>query len=240
MGLVAIHKAAEYILLKGTRQQCRLIKLTIGLHQSRLGRQQAFRRRRSVSLGVPSEVAVSQVVHYELAYGVCNSAQPEKNQANLDHFLKYVQVLEWGAEQVTTAAQVCCKLKHVGQPIQGPHQSSRCCPRPIARCSPRYSPHPWIGRVEGLRVEGLGDGTDNMRMRQPPENVIRRRAEAIRRAVVCYGCRTIIATSLRRRHTRRAVRLLQRQAHDLVSLLPLRLSVVMGSASQRRLTWCRP
>jgi hypothetical protein len=29
----------------------------------------------------PPEVAISQIVHYELAFGVCNSSQPEKNQA---------------------------------------------------------------------------------------------------------------------------------------------------------------
>ena len=79
--------------------------------------------RQRLMLNEPTTVAISQVVHYELAYGVCNSAQPEKNQANLDHFLKYVQVLEWGAEQATTAAQIRCKLKRVGQPI-GPTISS--------------------------------------------------------------------------------------------------------------------
>jgi tRNA(fMet)-specific endonuclease VapC len=31
-----------------------------------------------------------------------------------------VQVLEWGAEQATTAAQIRCKLKRAGQPI-GPY-----------------------------------------------------------------------------------------------------------------------
>jgi tRNA(fMet)-specific endonuclease VapC len=76
--------------------------------------------RQRLMLNEPTTVAISQVVHYELAYGVCNSAQPQKNQANLDHFLKYVQVLEWGAEQATTAAQIRCKLKRVGQPI-GPY-----------------------------------------------------------------------------------------------------------------------
>lgn len=48
------------------------------------------------------EVAISEIVRYELAFGVCNSTQPERNQANLTHFLRYVQVLEWGEEQSVT------------------------------------------------------------------------------------------------------------------------------------------
>lgn len=41
----------------------------------------------------PTEIAISEIVRYELAFGVCNSKQVEKNQAALTHFLKYVQVL---------------------------------------------------------------------------------------------------------------------------------------------------
>jgi tRNA(fMet)-specific endonuclease VapC len=70
----------------------------------------------------PTEVAISQIVHYELAFGVCNSSQPEKNQANLLHFLKYVQVLAWGEEQAMVAAQIRCDLMRKGQPI-GPYDT---------------------------------------------------------------------------------------------------------------------
>jgi tRNA(fMet)-specific endonuclease VapC len=70
----------------------------------------------------PTEVAISQIVHYELAFGVCNSSQTEKNQANLLHFLKYVQVLEWSEEQATVAAQIRCDLMRKGQPI-GPYDT---------------------------------------------------------------------------------------------------------------------
>ena len=65
----------------------------------------------------PAEVAISQIVHYELQFGVCNSAQPERNRANLLHFLKYVQVLDWGEEQATEAAQIRCELARSGQRI---------------------------------------------------------------------------------------------------------------------------
>ena len=56
----------------------------------------------------PAEVAISQIVHYELAFGVCHSGQPERNRANLAHFLKYVQVLDWGEKQAAEAAAICC------------------------------------------------------------------------------------------------------------------------------------
>jgi tRNA(fMet)-specific endonuclease VapC len=68
----------------------------------------------------PGEVAISQIVHYELAFGVCKSGQSQRNQANLAHFLKYVQVLDWGEEQAIDAAQIRCDVVRRGQPI-GPY-----------------------------------------------------------------------------------------------------------------------
>jgi tRNA(fMet)-specific endonuclease VapC len=65
----------------------------------------------------PTDVAISEIVRYELAYGVCNSQQPERNQVNLTHFLRYVQVLEWGEVQSLTAAQIRCELARKGMPI---------------------------------------------------------------------------------------------------------------------------
>ena len=65
----------------------------------------------------PIEVAVSEIVRYELAFGVCNSSMPERNQANLTHFLRYVQVLEWTEAQSVAAAQIRCDLAREGRPI---------------------------------------------------------------------------------------------------------------------------
>ena len=65
----------------------------------------------------PAEVAISQIVCYELAFGVCNSGQPQRNRANLLHFLKYVQVLDWEMAQSEEAAQMRCELVRKGQPI---------------------------------------------------------------------------------------------------------------------------
>jgi tRNA(fMet)-specific endonuclease VapC len=100
----------------------------------------------------PTEVAISQIVHYELAYGVCNSTQPEKNQANLDHFLKYVQVLDWGDEEAATAAQIRCHLQRIGQPI-GPYDlliaaHARSLDAVLVTHNTRE-----FSRVEGLRIE---------------------------------------------------------------------------------------
>ncbi|HMN30596.1 MAG TPA: type II toxin-antitoxin system VapC family toxin [Caldilineaceae bacterium] len=68
----------------------------------------------------PTEVAISQIVRYELEFGVCNSTQPQRNQANLMHFLRYIQVLDWGDEQSSEAALIRCELVRTGQPI-GPY-----------------------------------------------------------------------------------------------------------------------
>ena len=65
----------------------------------------------------PNEVAISQIVLYELEFGVCNSKHQQKNRANLTHFLKYVQVLDWSDGQSIEAAQVRCELARKGQPI---------------------------------------------------------------------------------------------------------------------------
>ena len=65
----------------------------------------------------PTEIAISEIVRYELAFGVCNSKQVEKNQAALTHFLKYVQVLPWEEAQSREAAQIRCELARKGQPI---------------------------------------------------------------------------------------------------------------------------
>ena len=65
----------------------------------------------------PGDVAISQIVRYELEFGVCSSRHHQRNRANLQHFLKYVQVLDWSSGQSTEAAQVCCELSRTGRPI---------------------------------------------------------------------------------------------------------------------------
>jgi tRNA(fMet)-specific endonuclease VapC len=68
----------------------------------------------------PENIFISQVVLYELLFGVCNSTQIERNKKNLDHFLKYIQVLDWGGEQAKVASKIRCDLSKKGQLI-GPY-----------------------------------------------------------------------------------------------------------------------
>ena len=63
------------------------------------------------------DVAISQIVLYELEYGVCRSQHQQRNRVNLNQFLKYIQVLDWSTEQSQEAALVRCELMQLGQPI---------------------------------------------------------------------------------------------------------------------------
>jgi tRNA(fMet)-specific endonuclease VapC len=65
----------------------------------------------------PGAIAISQIVRYELEFGVCNSRRQQKNRANLTHFLKYVRVMDWSDGQSIEVAQVRCELARKGQPI---------------------------------------------------------------------------------------------------------------------------
>jgi tRNA(fMet)-specific endonuclease VapC len=65
----------------------------------------------------PEQVSISPIVHYELLFGVCNSKQKQRNQNNLQQFLKYIQVLEWGEEQSIAAASIRCQLSQKEQLI---------------------------------------------------------------------------------------------------------------------------
>jgi tRNA(fMet)-specific endonuclease VapC len=65
----------------------------------------------------PDEVAISEIVRYELEFGICRSQHQEKNRANLIHFLRYIQVLDWSEAQSVEAAQIRCELARQGQPI---------------------------------------------------------------------------------------------------------------------------
>jgi tRNA(fMet)-specific endonuclease VapC len=100
----------------------------------------------------PTEVAISQIVHYELAFGVCNSSRPEKNQTNLLHFLKYVQVLAWGEEQAMVAARIRCDLLRKGEPI-GPYDTLIAAhARSISAILISHNTREFT-RVDGLEVE---------------------------------------------------------------------------------------
>ena len=63
------------------------------------------------------DVAISQIVLYELEYVVGRSQHQQRNRDNLNQFLKYIQVLEWSTEQSQEAALVRCELMQLGQPI---------------------------------------------------------------------------------------------------------------------------
>lgn len=63
------------------------------------------------------QVAISQIVLYELEYGVCRSQHQQRNRDSLQQFLKYIQVLDWSIEQSQEAALVRCELMQQGQTI---------------------------------------------------------------------------------------------------------------------------
>jgi len=66
---------------------------------------------------VPGDVAISDVVRFELEYGVCHSQHPEQNRLQLGHFLRYIETLDWGETQAREAAEIRCELARSGQMI---------------------------------------------------------------------------------------------------------------------------
>ncbi|RYU59907.1 type II toxin-antitoxin system VapC family toxin [Methylolobus aquaticus] len=104
-------------------------------------------------LGMPPEtVTISQIVRYELEFGVCNSRQQQRNRANLTHFLKYVQVLDWSDEQSIEAAEIRCALARKGQPIDHYDILIAAHARSLAAVLVTHNTHEF-GRVEGLQLE---------------------------------------------------------------------------------------
>ncbi|HEX3246223.1 MAG TPA: type II toxin-antitoxin system VapC family toxin [Chloroflexota bacterium] len=65
----------------------------------------------------PGDVAISGIVRFELEYGVCHSRHPEQNRAQLGHFLRYIETLDWGEKQALEAAEIRCQLARAGQII---------------------------------------------------------------------------------------------------------------------------
>lgn len=100
----------------------------------------------------PEAVAISQIVHYELAFGVCNSSQPVRNEANLSHFLQYVQVLPWGHAASLEAAAIRCELLRMGQPI-GPYDTLIAAHARAEQATLVTHNTREFGRVAGLAVE---------------------------------------------------------------------------------------
>ncbi|MFN0070448.1 MAG: type II toxin-antitoxin system VapC family toxin [Chloroflexota bacterium] len=68
----------------------------------------------------PGDVAISQIVQFELEYGACHSQQPQRNRARLEHFLRYIEAVDWGKKQSREAAKIRCELGRSGRPI-GPY-----------------------------------------------------------------------------------------------------------------------
>ena len=116
--------------------------------------------RRRLQQFEPTEVAISEIVRYELAFGVCNSKQVEKNQAALTHFLKYVQVLAWEEPQSSAAAQIRCELARKGQPIGHYDTLIAAHARSLQVTLITHNTREF-GRVDGLRVEDWASATDN-------------------------------------------------------------------------------
>src|SRR5687768_1405453 len=65
----------------------------------------------------PGDIAISEVVRFELEYGVCHSQHPVQNRAQVDHFLRYIETLDWGEKQARDAAEIRCELARAGQII---------------------------------------------------------------------------------------------------------------------------
>jgi len=100
----------------------------------------------------PGELAISEIVRYELEFGVCRSRHEEKNRANLTHFLKYIQVLDWSAEQAVEAAEIRCALARKGQPIGHYDILIAAHARSIGAILVTHNTREF-GRVDGLRLE---------------------------------------------------------------------------------------
>lgn len=100
----------------------------------------------------PGEIAISQIVRYELEFGVCNSRHQQKNRANLAHFLKYIRVLDWSDEQSVEAAEVRCALARKGQPIGHYDTLIAAHARSLGAILVTHNTREF-GRVEGLQLE---------------------------------------------------------------------------------------
>lgn len=63
------------------------------------------------------DVAISQIVLFELRYGICKSVLQERNERELQRLLRFVQVLDFGANEAAEAALIRCELEKRPAPI---------------------------------------------------------------------------------------------------------------------------
>ena len=111
----------------------------------------AILRKRLMQLR-PKQISISQIVQYELEFGVCNSQQKRKNKENLTQFLKYVQVLSWRTEQSIEAAKIRCELTKTGQLIGHYDTLIAAHARSLDYCIVTHNIREFE-RVDGLRIE---------------------------------------------------------------------------------------
>ncbi|MGA7874839.1 MAG: type II toxin-antitoxin system VapC family toxin [Desulfoferrobacter sp.] len=63
------------------------------------------------------EIAISSIVSAELWYGVAFSVKRKQNEAALQDFLKYVEVLYWPKEAAPIYGKIRAELRRKGTPI---------------------------------------------------------------------------------------------------------------------------
>jgi tRNA(fMet)-specific endonuclease VapC len=74
----------------------------------------AFERFKGLRVG---DVGVSSITYAELAYGVANSSDPDRNQAALDEFLGPLEVLDFPAAAAPTYGRLRAHLRRLARPI---------------------------------------------------------------------------------------------------------------------------
>ena len=76
--------------------------------------EETFARFRKLKVG---DVGISAITYSELAYGVANSSQPEKNTLALNEFLGPLEIVDFHAEVAPTYGLLRTHLKRKGKPI---------------------------------------------------------------------------------------------------------------------------
>jgi len=99
-----------------------------------------------------AEVAISQIVIYELEFGVCHSKAQERNRVNLLNFRNYVNIMDWQDKQSIEAAQIRCELARMGQPIGHYDTLIAAHARSLNAILVTHNTREF-GRVDGLRLD---------------------------------------------------------------------------------------
>jgi tRNA(fMet)-specific endonuclease VapC len=99
-----------------------------------------------------SDVCISAITKSELMFGVEVSPRRQKNQAELDHFLKYANVLDYPAQAARDYAQIRADLKTRGLLIGSNDlliaAHARCLGLTLVTSNTRE-----FARVPGLKIE---------------------------------------------------------------------------------------